>query len=95
MTSSDNTRSFEDVRDEVTGETFEVFGQTFSVCDVCEEPIVGDVDRCNDCEGVKHTTGTIDSYSFSLRVDGDAPDALVADIEARLAECKAERENDE
>ena len=40
------------------------------------------------------TQGTIDGYGFTLRVDGDAPDALVADIEARLAECKAEREND-
>jgi hypothetical protein len=40
----------------------------------------------------KHTTGTIDGYGFSLRVDGDAPDELVADIEAALADVKAEVE---
>ncbi len=92
---SDNTRSFDDVRDEVTGETFEAFGQTFSVCNVCEEAIVGDVARCNDCKGVKHTTGTIAGHSFTLRVDGDAPDELVARVEAALADVKAEVESDE
>jgi hypothetical protein len=40
----------------------------------------------------KHTTGTIDGYGFSLRVDGDAPAELVADIESALADVKAERE---
>jgi len=89
----DDTRSFDDVQAEVTGDTFEAFGMAFSVCNVCEEPIVGDVDRCNDCEGVKHTTGTIDGHSFSLRVDGDAPEALVARIESALADLKAEVEN--
>jgi len=37
----------------------------------------------------KHTTGTIAGHSFSLRMDADAPDALVADIEAALASVKA------
>jgi len=37
----------------------------------------------------KHTTGTIDGHSFSLRVDGDAPDELVARIESALADLKA------
>lgn len=94
MTDPNDTRSFEDVRDEVEAATFEAFGQTFSVCNVCEEPIVGDVDRCNDCKGRKHTTGSIDGYGFSLRVDGDAPAGLVADIESALAEVKQERESE-
>ena len=44
----------------------------------------------------KHTTGQIGGYGFSLRVYGDAPDELVADIESALADVKADREvNDE
>jgi len=49
----------------------------------------------SDAVDRKHTTGTIDGYSFSLRVDGDAPAGLVADIESALADVKAEVENDE
>jgi len=36
--------------------------------------------------------GKIDGHSFSLRVDGDAPEALVAQIESALADVKAEVE---
>jgi len=59
-----------------------------------------DRDRCfaegaqSDDPNRKHTTGTIDGYSFSLRVDGDAPAGLVADIESALAEVKQERESE-
>ena len=77
---SDDTRSFEDVQEDVTGD----FTGWTQVLDGGGDSIV--------CQ---HTTGTIDGYEFALRLDGDAPDALVADIEAQLAECKAERENDE
>jgi len=38
------------------------------------------------------TQGTIDDYNFALRVDGDAPDELVAAIESALADVKAEVE---
>jgi len=46
----------------------------------------------DDDDTRKHTTGTIDGHSFSLRVDGDAPAGLVADIESALADVKAEVE---
>jgi len=42
----------------------------------------------------KHTTGTIDGHAFSLRVDGDAPAGLVADIESALADVKQGRESE-
>ncbi|AFH22035.1 hypothetical protein OSG_eHP15_00025 [environmental Halophage eHP-15] len=39
------------------------------------------------------TQGTINDYEFILRVDGDAPDELVAEIEGALADVKKERED--
>jgi hypothetical protein len=42
----------------------------------------------------KHTTGTIDGYGFAMRVDGDAPAGLVADIKSAPAEVKQERESE-
>jgi len=44
-------------------------------------------------KGPQETTGTIDGHSFSLRVDADAPEALVARIESALADAKAEVEH--
>jgi len=52
------------------------------------------VDKNTDNTG-KHTTGMISEYTFSLRIDGDAPDELVAAIESALADVKAEVESDE
>ena len=86
---SDDHRSFEDVQDEVTDN---------DIPDASDISIPSSVQADHlEIRGgdARLTQGTIDGYEFSLRVDGDAPDALVADIEARLAECKAERENDE
>jgi len=40
----------------------------------------------------KPVRGAIDRYGFTLRVDGDAPDELVAQIESALADVKAEVE---
>lgn len=40
----------------------------------------------------KYTSGTIAGNSFSLHIDGDAPDELVAQIESALADVKAEVE---
>jgi len=42
--------------------------------------------------GEQVTQGTINDYEFTLRVDGDAPDELVAAIESALADVKAEVE---
>jgi hypothetical protein len=41
------------------------------------------------------TRGTIDNYEFTLCVDGDAPDELVAEIDSALADVKAEVEDNE
>lgn len=69
MTDPDNTRSFEDVPDEMTGDSE-------SDPKIPRKPV----------------RGKIDGYHFSLRVDGDAPDELVAEIEAALANVKADGE---
>jgi len=58
------------------------------------EPTTGDSVELlvQEIDDAKHTTGTIDGHSFSLRVDGDAPEALVARIESKLADLKGEVE---
>jgi len=73
--SDDGTRSFDDVQAEVTSH-----GET-------ERHLANIEAGASDND--KHTTGTIDGHSFSLRVDGDAPEALVARIESALADVKA------
>jgi len=78
----DDTRSFDDVQAEVTSD------DRNEIPDASELSIPSSVD---DDQG-KHTTGTIDGHSFTLRVDGDAPEALVARIESALADLKAEAE---
>jgi hypothetical protein len=87
MSDDDTTRSFEDVREEVASD-----GEN-KIPDASDLSIPSSVDPNYDER--KHTTGTIDGYGFSLRVDGDAPDELVADIEAALADVKAEVGRDE
>jgi len=65
MTDPNDTRSFDDVRDEVTGD--------------------GGIEP-----RFKNSRGEIDGYTFMLQIDSDAPDALVAEIEAALASVKAD-----
>jgi len=88
MTDNDDTRSFEDVKAEVceTPDT-DPRVETTQHGEYEALHIGGSPDR-------KHTTGTIAGHSFTLRVDGAAPDALVAEIEAALADVKAEVKND-
>jgi len=85
---NDDTRSFEDVKAEVC--------ETPDTDPRVETTQHGEYEALHigGSDARKHTTGTIDGYGFSLRVDGDAPYSLVDDIEARLAECKAGREDD-
>jgi len=58
------------------------------------EPTTGDSVELlvQEVDEAKHTTGTIDGHSFTVRVDGDAPEALVVRIESALAQAKAEVE---
>jgi hypothetical protein len=85
---ADDTRSFEDVKTEVC--------ETPDTDPRVETTQHGEYEALHigGSDARKHTTGTIDGYGFSLRVDGDAPAGLVADIESALADVKAEREND-
>jgi hypothetical protein len=87
MTEDNDARSFEDVKAEVC--------ETPDTDPRVETTQHGEYEALHigGSDARKHTTGTIDDYSFSLRVDGDAPDALVADIEAALVDVKQERES--
>jgi len=115
----DDTRSFDDVQAEVTGDDHgETHRHRENVEAGSDETDVWltphDMDHLRDGQPVfkqgddsalvlrtrewdgkqpKHTTGTIDGHSFSLRVDGGAPEALVARIESALADLKAERDD--
>jgi len=95
--SDDDTRSFDDVRDEVTSEdNTDMAERVDSVApDVFAMATDDSFNQPEPIDDAKETKGTIDGYGFSLRVDGDAPAGLVADIESALAEVKQERENDE
>jgi len=95
----DDTRSFDDVQTEVTSHG-EVERHSENVEAGCKAPTRVVANEAYDAiyaskgEDVpKRTTGTIDGHSFTLRVDGDAPEALVARIESKLADLKAEVES--
>jgi len=95
---SDDTRSFDDVQAEVTGDDHgethrhsENIGKSSLPTETIAQEAYESVYAARDETPPKHTTGTIDGHSFSLRVDGDAPEALVARIEAALADVKAEQ----
>jgi len=112
----DDTRSFDDVQAEVTGDDHgEAHRHSENVENDTDETDVlltpHDMDHLiagqpvykgvngylvnlymtgwDDESAPKHTTGTIDGHSFTLTVDGDAPEALVARIESALADLKA------